>query len=44
MCVYIHIYIFPKLLSQRNREEAFKTVAADFPFSKLESDSAYGDC
>lgn len=41
--MYIHIYIFPKLLSQRNTEEAFRNIAAEFSFSKLEGDSAHED-
>lgn len=34
--MYIHIYIFPKLLSQRNAEEAFRNLTAEFSFSKQE--------
>lgn len=34
--IYIHIYIFPKLLSQRNAEEAFRNLTTEFSFSKLE--------
>lgn len=33
--MYIHIYIFSKLLSQRNAE-AFRNLTAEFSFSKLE--------